>query len=90
MTTPRLWRNSSAGKANKKGLGPRVGRANDRTAPDLHALELGIRQMSPEHRRARLLELQAKAGLVIEGEAEEAEEDRTGVLLSRRVDCGPS
>ena len=30
--------------------------------------------MTPEERRARLIELQAKAALVIKGEAEEVEE----------------
>ena len=50
------------------------------------SLEHRIAQMSPEQRLARLRELQAKAALVIDGEADEGEEDRTRVHRLPRAD----
>ena len=44
------------------------------------SIEARIAAMTPEERLARLIELQAKAVLMIEGEATEVEEDRTGAL----------
>jgi hypothetical protein len=41
------------------------------------SIEARIAEMTPEQRRTRLLELQAKATLVIDGEVTEVEEDRT-------------
>ena len=73
-------------------IGPRLtlSRRDKREVDHMGSLEHRISLMSPEQRRARLLELQAKAALVIEGEATEVEEERNQVLRSRRADRGIS
>ena len=49
-------------------------------------LEHRISLMTPEERRARLIELRAKAAEVIDGEATEVKEDRVRVLRSSTAD----
>jgi hypothetical protein len=61
-----------------------------REVDHMGSLEHRISLMTPEQRRARLLELRAKAAEVIEGEATEVEEERIQVLRSRRADRGIS